>query len=42
MYEFKSSVTKPDKFTFDENFVFIIIVQNNYIRASNIVKLRSR
>ena len=36
----KSSVPKPDKSTFDENWVFNII--QNYIRASNRVKFRSR
>ena len=39
--QLKSSVPKPDKSTFDENWVFNIIVQN-YIRPSNRVKFRSR
>ena len=39
--QLKSSFPKPDKSTFDENSVFNIIVQN-YMRASNRVKFRSR
>ena len=37
----KSSFPKPDKSTFDENWVYNIIAQN-YMRASNRVKFRSR
>ena len=37
----KSLFPKPDKSTFGVNWVFNIIVQN-YIRASNRVKFRSR
>ena len=39
-WQLKSSFPKPDKSTFDENWVFNIV--QNYIRASNRVKFRSR